>query len=61
MTLDHWKLIFGFAMLIILGVLAMAIALGHVTKDESQGLEIVLGCFATLSGGFANWCFTDKK
>jgi hypothetical protein len=58
------RLLFGFALLLVITVLALIIALGHVTQENSYGLEIVLGSLATLAGAFAQWAFsksTEKK
>jgi len=41
---------FAYLLAIELGALALAIALGHVTKDESFGLEPVISTLSTLSG-----------
>lgn len=56
----HWKAAFGFLLLTVVAGLAITIALGKVEKDTSHGLEIVLGCLATLTGSFANWAFSNK-
>jgi hypothetical protein len=58
---DKWKIIFGFGLLLIIAGLAGVIALGKVEKDSSYGLEIVLGCLTTLTGGFAVWAFSKKE
>jgi hypothetical protein len=57
---DKWKAIFGFALLFIIAVVAVTIALGKVEENTSYGLQIILGCFATLAGGFANWAFGSR-
>jgi hypothetical protein len=54
------RMIFGFALLIIIAALAAIIALGHVEQSTSYGLNIVLGSLATLAGGFAQWAFGKK-
>jgi hypothetical protein len=54
---DLSKMIFGFALLVIIGALATVIALGKVEQQSSYGLQIILGCFTTLAGGFAAWAF----
>jgi hypothetical protein len=51
------KLLFGFALLAALAVLAAIMALGKVKAADSFGLDIVLGGLLTLSGGFAGWAF----
>ncbi len=60
MTEDQQKIIFGFCLLIILALLTAATALGKVHKESSFGLEYLLGCFSTLTGAFAQWCFSKK-
>ncbi len=50
-------MIYGFAILASLVILASIIALGKVEQATSHGLEIVLGALAVLSGGFAQWAF----
>lgn len=55
------RMLFGFGILLVITVLALIIALGHVTQEASYGLEIVLGSLATLSGGFAQWAFSKPK
>jgi len=52
---------FGFIVMIANFVLAIAIALGHVTKEGSFGLEIVLASFGTLGGAFVGWAFGKSK
>lgn len=57
------KMIFGFALLVLLAVLAGVIAVKHVTQEGSYGLDYILGALGVLAGGFANWAFgklTDK-
>jgi hypothetical protein len=60
---DRWKALFGFALLSVICALAIVVALGKVERDTSHGLEIILGCITTLSGGFAAWAFgvTNKN
>lgn len=48
---------FGFALLVVIAALAAIIALGKVEPKTSYGLDIILGCLTTLSGGFAAWAF----
>jgi hypothetical protein len=57
------KIGFGFALLLVLAILAVCIALGTVRADTSFGLNIILGGLLTLSGGFAGWAFqgTSKQ
>lgn len=54
---DLW---FGFALLGSIDVLAICIALGSVKQDMSFGLDIILGCLATLAGGWAQKRFGSK-
>lgn len=53
-------MLFGFGLLLLISILAAVIAIGHVTKEGSYGLDIVLGSLATLTGGFAQWAFGRK-
>jgi thiol:disulfide interchange protein len=55
------KIAFGFALLLVLAILAALIALGNVRAESSFGLNIILGGLLTLSGGFAGWAFRDEK
>jgi hypothetical protein len=57
---DKWKALFGFALLFTIGSLAGVIALGKVMEESSYGLQIILGCITTLSGGFAAWAFGQR-
>jgi hypothetical protein len=52
---------FGFALLGCVASLAAMIALGKVMEESSYGLQIILGCFATLTGAFAGWAFGNRK
>ena len=52
---------FGFGLLLIIVILAVCIGLGTVKQESSFGLDIILGCLATLSGGFAQWAFSGKS
>jgi len=56
-----WKMIFGFALMVVLAGLAGAIALGKVEMQTSYGLQTILGGLLTLSGGFAHWAFGEPK
>jgi hypothetical protein len=51
-------MLLGVLLLISLDVITLCIALGKVEQATSYGLNIILGCFTTLSGGFAVWAFT---
>lgn len=54
------KIFFGTVLLVTLATLSAIIALGKVEQSTSHGLDILLGGFLTLSGGFANWAFGDN-
>jgi len=54
------RMIFGFCLLLLLAVLAMIIALGHVEEKTSFGLPFILGALVSLSSGFAQWAFSKK-
>ena len=58
---NRWKAAFGFALLLVIAGLALAIAVGHVEEKTSFGLQIILGCLTTISGGFAAWAFGSKS
>ena len=57
----QWKAAFGFMLLLTIAGIALAIALGHVEEKTSFGLQIILGCLTTISGGFAAWAFGSKN
>lgn len=59
--IDYGKLLFGFLLLLTLATLSAVIALGKVEQASSHGLDMLLGGFLTLSGGFAGWCFDSSK
>lgn len=54
------RMIFGFALLVLLALLAGVIALGHVEEKTSFGLQYILGALAALTGGFTQWAFSNK-
>ena len=58
---NKWKAAFGFMLLLVIAGLALAIAIGHVEEKTSFGLQIILGCLTTISGGFAAWAFGSKN
>ena len=58
---NKWKAAFGFMLLLVIAGLALAIAVGHVEEKTSFGLQIILGCLTTISGGFAAWAFGSKN
>lgn len=53
--LPFLKMGFGFILLLVTAALAAIIALGHVEKETSHGLEFILGGLSSLSGGFVTW------
>lgn len=57
--LQFLKMLFGFCLLTVLGLLARGLALNQVKADTSYGLEIILGGLLTMSGAFANWAFGE--
>lgn len=60
--MEQRKMFFGFALLVVLAVLAVIVALGRVEQSTSYGLAYVLGSLSTLAGGFAHWAFgTEAK
>jgi hypothetical protein len=59
--IPYVKLVFGFTLLIILGLLAKGIGLGKVEAATSHGLDIVLGGLVSLSGAFGLWAFQITK
>lgn len=59
--LPFCKMGFGYALLIIVGGLSMAISLGKVEEHTSYGLGMIVGCLTTLAGGFAQWAFGGPK
>jgi len=59
--LPFLKLVLGFILLIVVAALAATIAIGKVEQSTSHGLDTILGCLLTLTGGFANWAFGGGK
>lgn len=55
------RMVFGFALLVLLATLAGVIALGHVEEKSSFGLQSILGALLTLAGGFAQWAFSSSE
>lgn len=55
------KLFYGIVLLSIIGFLCVVIGLGKVEQANSYGLDIVLGCLATLAGGFGTWLATKES
>lgn len=60
MTDERLKMIFGFSLLIVTGLLAFGIALGKVDEQSSYGLHDVLIILATLGGAWTQWAFGSK-
>lgn len=56
-----FKLIFGFAVLGVVAILAAVIAIGHIEEKTSFGLQYLLGTLSTLAGAFSTWAFTRPK
>ncbi len=52
---------FGFSTLFVYGMLALAIAIGHIEEKTSYGLPIVLGALGPLGGAFVGWAFGQAK
>ena len=52
---------FGFGLLICFFVLALIIGLGHVAKESSFGLELVLQAMGMLGGLFGGWAFRSLQ
>ena len=61
MTTELLKLLFGFALLLVLAALAGLLVVYKVEQTTSYGLDMILGGLLTLSGGFAQWAFTGRK
>jgi hypothetical protein len=55
------RILFGFAVLSVVCLLAVVIALGKVHQESSFGLDVVLGCLTTMAGGFTVWAFSNMK
>jgi hypothetical protein len=60
MTDARLKMWFGFALLVILAILAALVALGKVEESSSYGLSQILGGLLVLAGGFAQWAFHTR-
>lgn len=58
MSDDQSRMIFGYAVLVAIWTLCIVIGLGKVTQENSFGLDNLMGCLTTLSGGFAVYAFT---
>jgi hypothetical protein len=58
MSINNLKMLFGFALLLVLSLLALSVATGHVQDSNSFGPIITM--LGTLSGAFAQWAFRDR-
>jgi hypothetical protein len=58
--LYQWKMIYGFSLLVSMLGLGMVIAIGHIQKETSYGLEVVLPSIGGQSIAFAAWAFSDR-
>ena len=61
MTIEFWKMIFGFVLLGALICFGVIIVFGHVEERTSFGLMEIAGILGTLSGAFGNWAFSHKQ
>jgi len=61
MTDERLKIIFGFALVFMLSILAAILSLGHVEQTTSFGLQDILGGLLVLSGSYGQWAFGGKK
>lgn len=62
--LPFLKLVLGYCLVLMLGVLAATFGLGKVEAQSSFGLQEILGGLLVLSGGFTQWAFsgtTEKE
>jgi len=59
--LPFLKIALGFLIILMQGALATAIALGHVNKETSYGLDYILGSISSLTGVFGLWAFTANE
>ena len=55
--LPFLKMGLGFALLLVLALLAAVIALGKVQQNTSYGLQDLLGGLLVLAGAFSQWAF----
>jgi len=49
--------IFGILITLIVGSLALVVAMGRVDKDTSYGLEYLLGALSSVLVSFGTWAF----
>ena len=59
--MPYVKLAFGFALLLVLAVLAAIVALGKVEQNTSFGLTYILGGLTAMAGGWAQWAYGGSK
>ena len=55
------RMIFGFCLLGIYAILALAIAFGKIEETTSFGLQPILNALSGLSGAWAVWAFASKR
>ncbi len=55
------RMIFGFCLLVVVCAVIIVIALGHVQKETSYGLDVVLIMLSPLSNKWADWAFGSKE
>lgn len=60
MNLDKLKMIFGFILLGILAALITLVALGHVNKDTSYGLDTLITGLLLIIQQWASWAFNRR-
>lgn len=60
LSLDEWKMVWGFLLLFIVGGLTSRIALGKVEESTSYGLLPMIAMLAVLTGQWAQWAFGAK-
>jgi hypothetical protein len=54
------RMIFGFCLLGIFAILALAIAFGRIEETTSFGLQPILGGLTGLGGAWGVWAFSKK-
>lgn len=52
---------FGFSVLAVYFILSLVIAIGHVQKETSYGLDVVLPSLGPLGGAFVGWAFGRQR
>jgi hypothetical protein len=58
--IGHFKMLFGYLLLVVIAALAAMIALGDVQQSSSYGLPEILGALIALAGAFGNWAFGHR-